>query len=141
MFSGGGVFDHHNLTGLQTNPNVPTLILVPTLAVWKTRKQDIWIVYSNDAPKYVKFEYYKKNPIVEGPPSSEKITTFRDMQILKQEDHYISLISRYNRTLFYQSRNLLDWEYLSEFGEFDGAHTGVWECPAIVPFDVSLGKG
>ena len=34
---------------------------------------------------------------------------------------------------FYTSKNLKQWEKLSEFGENIGAHTGVWECPDLFP--------
>ncbi|XP_031631695.1 uncharacterized protein LOC116345985 [Contarinia nasturtii] len=141
LFSGGAIFDYKNITGLQTNSNIPTLILMPAPAVWKTRKQNVWLAYSNDAPEYVKFKYYEKNPIIRGPPDTEIITAFRDLTVFKHQDYYVSIIATYNRMQFYHSRNLLKWELVSEFGEFDGAHTGRWECPSLFEFTVPLGNG
>jgi fructan beta-fructosidase len=41
-----------------------------------------------------------------------------------------------NKVEFYGSTNLKEWEFLSEFGANPevGAHTGVWECPDLIPF-------
>ncbi|MCB0426260.1 MAG: GH32 C-terminal domain-containing protein, partial [Mangrovimonas sp.] len=39
-------------------------------------------------------------------------------------------------TQFYGSKNLKDWEFLSEFGAGTGAHGGVWECPDFFPMHV-----
>ncbi|NJL74211.1 MAG: hypothetical protein HC892_03380 [Saprospiraceae bacterium] len=39
--------------------------------------------------------------------------------------------SRANRVQLYQSQNLKDWTLGSEFGELEGGHGGVWECPDL----------
>lgn len=137
MFSGGAIFDRNNITGLQTNANMPTLILMPSAVNRKTRKQHIWLAYSNDGPEYTKFKYYENNPIIPGPPEYE-IPTLRDLTIFKYQDFYVSILVSYNRTKFYQSHNLLKWDKVSEFGEFEGAHTGRWECPSLIPFKVTI---
>lgn len=140
MFSGGSVFDYNNVTGLQTNPNMPTLILLPSAAVWSTREQNVWLAYSNDGPEYNKFVYYDNNPVIPGPSSFGKlITAFRDLTVFKyNQDYYVSILVQYNRTQFYHSRNLIKWELVSEFGEYEGSHAGRWECPSLFPFNVSI---
>ncbi|XP_031621237.1 uncharacterized protein LOC116339482 [Contarinia nasturtii] len=138
MFSGGAVFDHNNITGLQTNSNTPTLLLMPAAAEWSSREQNIWLAYSNDGPEYATFKYYKNNPIIAGPPNSEIVTAFRDPIFFQHKDYYVAIVASYNRTKFYNSRNLLNWEFVSEFGEFDGSHTGRWECPSLFPFNVTI---
>ncbi|XP_031637877.1 putative glycosyl hydrolase ecdE, partial [Contarinia nasturtii] len=138
MFSGGAIFDHNNVTGLQTNPNVPTMILTPTAAQWSSRHQDIWLAYSNDGPEYVNFQYYERNPIIPGPRNTEIVTANRDPTVFKYHDYYVAISASYNRTKFFNSRNLLDWELVSEFGDTDGAHGGRWECPSLLPFNVTI---
>ena len=34
------------------------------------------------------------------------------------------------------SGNLIDWKFLSRFGDQDGEHRGVWECPDLIPLKV-----
>jgi len=41
-----------------------------------------------------------------------------------------------DRAMIYNSDNLIDWTYLSEFGKDIGAHGGVWECPDLFPLIV-----
>ena len=41
-----------------------------------------------------------------------------------------------DRVEFYNSTNLKDWEYLSEFGKNRGSHGGVWECPDLFSIDL-----
>ena len=36
----------------------------------------------------------------------------------------------------YSSPNLKDWTYESSFGEGQGAHAGVWECPDLIELPV-----
>ena len=46
------------------------------------------------------------------------------------------VLATYEKTLFYASTNLKEWEFLSGFGEDIGAHGGVWECPDFFPINV-----
>jgi levanase/fructan beta-fructosidase len=36
-----------------------------------------------------------------------------------------------DKTIFYGSKNLINWKMLSTFGQNIGAHGGVWECPEL----------
>lgn len=36
-----------------------------------------------------------------------------------------------DRVKFYTSSNLIDWAHTSDFGQLEGAHGGVWECPDL----------
>lgn len=110
---------------------------MPSAANRVTHAQDIWLAYSNDGPEYNKFKWYENNPVIRGPGMS-KPKAFRDLIVFKHKDYFVSIIATYNRTQFYNSRNLLKWELVSEFGEFDGAHTGRWECPSLFPLIVLI---
>jgi len=39
----------------------------------------------------------------------------------------------------YNSPDLIDWTFLSDFGHNEGAHGGVWECPDLFPLTTDQG--
>ncbi len=41
------------------------------------------------------------------------------------------ILAVHDRIHLYSSPDLLDWTFLSEFGQGIGAHGGVWECPDL----------
>lgn len=41
-----------------------------------------------------------------------------------------------DRILIYTSKNLKQWTYASEFGQDQGSHGGVWECPDLFELPV-----
>ncbi|MGB7395676.1 MAG: glycoside hydrolase family 32 protein, partial [Pricia sp.] len=45
-----------------------------------------------------------------------------------------------DKTIFYESKNLKEWNLLSDFGQNIGAHGGVWECPDLFPLQVQGGE-
>lgn len=41
------------------------------------------------------------------------------------------VVSTDKSVTFYQSDNLIDWNYASRFGDGEGSHVAVWECPDL----------
>src|SRR5690606_11654670 len=78
---------------------------------------------------------YKNNPVIKNPG----IRDFRDPKVTwdQQRNQWVMALATYEKTLFYTSDNLIDWNYASEFGEGIGAHGGVWECPDLIKMKVS----
>jgi beta-fructofuranosidase len=88
-------------------------------------------------------------PVIPRPPDGLAITGFRDPSIWKQGDGYFLTIgSGIERvggcTLLYQSKDLLNWEYLHPLvsGDWNGVYTRnpvgdgeMWECPDFFPLD------
>lgn len=88
-------------------------------------------------------------PVIPRPPDGLAITGFRDPSIWKQGDGYFLTIgSGIERvggcTLLYQSKDLLNWEYLHPLvsGDWNGVYTQnpvgdgeMWECPDFFPLD------
>jgi len=64
------------------------------------------------------------------------IVDFRDPKVIRYEDSWVLALAAGNKIMFYRSLDLISWNYLSEFGANpqQGAHTGVWECPDLLPF-------
>lgn len=133
IFSGSAIIDYGNVTGLQPPENEsPTLIAIFTAHDATNREEKQWLAYSNDGPLYEKFTFYAQNPIVPNPdPVSMK--DFRDPQVFQYDDYFVMLVAATNRTLIYNSPNLIDWTHVSEFGENEGSHRDVWECPSLFP--------
>ena len=63
------------------------------------------------------------------------INDFRDPKMTWDAIHqqWIMVLAAGDKTMFYRSKNLKDWELLSDFGKDIGAHGGVWECPDFFP--------
>nr|QIZ03396.1 glycoside hydrolase 32 family protein [Mayetiola destructor] len=134
IFSGGAIIDEHNVTGLRTNDNRATLIAVYAAHHLSTNDESQWISYSHDGPFYEKFRYYKKNAIIRNPNRRQK--DFRDPFLFKYKDHYVITIAAHDRIMIFNSRNLLNWKLVSEFGV--DTHGRVWECPSLFPINATI---
>ena len=138
IFSGSAVVDHNNTSGLGTAEKPPLIAMFtyhePKGAEAKTTDyQYQGIAYSLDNGK--SFTKYSGNPVV---PNNENLVDFRDPKVFWHEDSnkWILVLVAGDRAMIYNSDNLIDWTYLSEFGKDIGAHGGVWECPDLFPLIV-----
>ena len=138
IFSGSAVVDHNNSSGLGTAENPPLIAMFtyhePKGAEAKTTDyQYQGIAYSLDNGK--SFTKYAGNPVV---PNNENLVDFRDPKVFWHEDSnkWILVLVAGDRAMIYNSDNLINWTYLSEFGKDIGAHGGVWECPDLFPLTV-----
>ena len=138
IFSGSAVVDHNNSSGLGTAETPPLIAMFtyhePKGAEAKTTDyQYQGIAYSLDNGK--SFTKYAGNPVV---PNNENLVDFRDPKVFWHEDSnkWILVLVAGDRAMIYNSDNLIDWTYLSEFGKDIGAHGGVWECPDLFPLTV-----
>ena len=136
IFSGGAVVDNHNTSKLGTTKN-PPIIATFTHHNFEGEKagtndfQKQSIAYSLDGgSQWIK---YKGNPVI---PNSEKIKDFRDPKVVwhEQSQKWVLVLAAHDRVKFYSSTNLIDWEFLSDFGiENDNR---LWECPDFFPMKV-----
>jgi fructan beta-fructosidase len=90
------------------------------------------IAYSRDKGRT--WERYKENPVIPNPG----IKDFRDPKVFWHEEtgRWVMVVSTGDSVSFYRSRNLIDWEYLSNFGAGYGTHVAVWECPDLFKLPV-----
>jgi fructan beta-fructosidase len=87
------------------------------------------IAYSNDeGMTWTKFE---RNPVLKNPG----INDFRDPKVFWHEASakWIMTLAVFDRIHIYGSKNLIDWEKLSEFGIGYGVPNILWECPDLFP--------
>ncbi|MFB5660401.1 GH32 C-terminal domain-containing protein [Alteribacillus sp. HJP-4] len=90
------------------------------------------IAYSKDNGRT--WERYDGNPVLENPG----IKDFRDPKVFwhEESERWVMAVSTDKSVTFYNSSNLLDWEYQSRFGDGQGSHAAVWECPDLFQLPV-----
>lgn len=122
IFSGSAVVDKHNTAGFGKG----AIVAFYTSA---GQQQTQSIAYSLDNGRT--FIKYAHNPVIPNPG----IEDFRDPKVFwyAPQNKWIMSLATSQTITFYTSKNLKQWEKLSEFGENIGAHTGVWECPDLFP--------
>lgn len=129
IFSGSCVVDHNNTSGFGKGAVV---------AFYTSAKQTPWgdcqmqsMAYSIDNGKT--FIKYENNPIL---TSSEK--DFRDPKVFwyAPKEHWVMMLAVGQHMEIYSSKNLKEWKKESSFGEGQGCHSGVWECPDLVELPV-----
>jgi fructan beta-fructosidase len=100
-------------------------------------EQDQCIAYSaNGGETWIK---YANNPVLTNPGFSD----FRDPKVFWHEgsQHWIMCLATRQTISFYRSKNLLDWDFCSEFGEGQGAHEWhPWECPDLFELTTTNGQ-
>ncbi len=141
IFSGSAVVDLENTSGFGSEGEVPIVAMFtyhdPKKA--EANKIDVEsqaIAYSLD--EGLTWTKYSGNPVIENPG----IRDFRDPKVYWNQVHekWVMVLAAHDKVLFYGSKNLKNWELLSEFGgDWDreiGTHGGVWECPDLFPLPV-----
>lgn len=124
IFSGSCVVDKDNTAGFGAG----AIVAFYTSA---GERQTQSMAYSLDDG--LTFKKYDRNPIL-----TSTIRDFRDPKVIwhKASNKWIMVLAAGQEIQFYSSTNLKDWTYESNFGEGQGAHTGVWECPDLVEVSV-----
>ncbi|GHF55025.1 glycoside hydrolase family 32 protein [Streptomyces griseosporeus] len=131
VFSGSAVVDRNNTTGFGTKRN-PPMVAIYTSAYKDGGKQAQSLAYSTDRGRT--WTKYRGNPVLD--IGSRE---FRDpkVQWYAPTNSWLMTVSlsTEHKVRFYSSKNLKDWNLLSEFGPA-GATGGVWECPDLFPLPV-----
>lgn len=137
IFSGSTVVDEKNTSGFEEGDNPPVIAMFTYHdpqgeKEGKIDYQSQAIAYSND--EGYTWTKYKNNPVIKNPGLKD----FRDPKMTWDPIHkkWLMVLSANDRSIFYSSKNLKDWQKLSEFGTGTGAHDGVWECPDFFPMKV-----
>ncbi|TCV93345.1 levanbiose-producing levanase [Luteibacter rhizovicinus] len=137
IFSGSIVFDKRNTSGLAVNGK-PALVAVYT-SVFKEGSghesgvQAQSLAYSTDNGRT--WKAYAKNPVLTLRPESKN---FRDPKVswYAPGGYWLmtTVVADAHVVKIYKSSNLIDWEFLSDFGPAGVAGNGVlWEMPDLFP--------
>jgi fructan beta-fructosidase len=130
-YSGSVVVDKNNTSGLAVDPGQPPMIAIYTMHDKSTNKETQGLSVSYD---YKSFVYYDQNPVL----ASEQ-SAFRDPQVFyyapTQRWIMVIALSDSRKVSFYSSKDLKQWEHLSDFG-LVGAVSQVWEVPDLFQLSV-----
>ncbi len=134
IFSGSAVVDWKNTSGFGSEEN-PPLIAIFTYHDMEGERaktstfQSQAIAYSNDKGRtWIKYE---GNPVIPNPG----IRDFRDPKVIWDEnsEQWVMVFAAQDQVKIYGSKDLKEWQHLSDFGKEYGSHAGVWECPDLFP--------
>lgn len=138
IFSGSAVVDINNTSGFGKDGKTPIIAMFTyhdaiAEKEGKIDYQTQGIAYSLDKGRT--WTKYSGNPVLPNPG----IKDFRDPKIYWDQDHnqWLMTLATYEKTFFYSSKDLKNWDLLSDFGEFLGNHDGVWECPDFFPISIN----
>ncbi|MFD2586380.1 glycoside hydrolase family 32 protein [Croceitalea marina] len=137
IFSGSAVVDNNNTSGFGKEGETP-LVAIYTYHLMEGEKagrkdfQTQGIAYSLDnGESWIK---YNGNPVIE----NNGIKDFRDPKVSwhHETQSWVMALVAGDHAKFYRSKNLKEWNYISDFGKNQGAHGGVWECPDLFKLKV-----
>jgi fructan beta-fructosidase len=134
IFSGSAVVDWNDTSGFFEGKSglVAIFTHADTYPDSNRPRQRQSLAYSKDNGRtWIK---YKGNPVLQ----EESITDFRDPKVFwhLETNQWIMVLAAGQTVRIYTSKNLLSWEFTSEFGEGHGSHQGVWECPDLFELPV-----
>ena len=124
IFSGSAVVDTDNTAGFGAGAIV-------AIYTQNSDRQVQSIAYSTDNGR--SFTKYENNPVL-----TSDARDFRDPKVFwhKETQRWIMLLTVGQEMQIFSSSNLKDWAFESSFGEGQGAHGGVWECPDLFELPV-----
>lgn len=141
IFSGSAVVDYQNTSGFGKEGITPIIAMYTyhNMDAEKNGRLDYQsqgIAYSLDeGMTWIKYE---NNPVLKTPGLKD----FRDPKVSWDSisQRWTMVLAGGNKILFYSSKNLKEWQFESEFGENQGGHGGVWECPDLISMKVTGSK-
>ena len=138
IFSGSAVVDWKNTSGFGKNAQPPIIAIFThhDMAGEKAGRKNYQyqsIAYSNDRGR--SWTKYKGNPVV---PNPGNIRDFRDPKVIWDDasNQWVMVFAAFDHVKIWGSKDLKNWQHLSDWGKEYGAHEGVWECPDLFPIPV-----
>lgn len=133
-FSGCAIVDHENRSGLGVNGSAPLVALYTGATVEGVQSQ--CIAFSVDGGD--SWAPYRGNPVIANPGTRD----FRDPKVFWNIDReeWIMILAVGERLDLYQSKNLLEWQWISEFRCFIESAGDVLECPDLFPLRSASGE-
>ncbi|OLS35895.1 glycoside hydrolase family 32 protein [Bacillus sp. MRMR6] len=134
IFSGSAVVDWNDTSGFFEGKSglVAIFTHADTYPHSDRPRQRQSLAYSKDNGRT--WMKYEGNPVLQ----EESITDFRDPKVFwhRETSQWVMVLAAGQVIRFYTSKNLVSWEFASEFGEGQGSHKGVWECPDLFELPV-----
>lgn len=135
IWSGSAVVDWNNTSGLQEGEE-KVLAALFTYNEHVDVRQSQGLAYSCDRGR--SWRKYKNNPVLIPEEENGKRKDFRDPKVFWYEplSCWIMALACFDQVEFYRSPNLIQWEFSGKFGQGQGSHEGVWECPDLFEMPV-----
>ncbi|WNS78930.1 glycoside hydrolase family 32 protein [Domibacillus sp. DTU_2020_1001157_1_SI_ALB_TIR_016] len=134
IFSGSAVVDWQDTTGFFDGESglVAIFTHAGTYPDSDRPRQVQSIAYSKDNGRT--WQLYEGNPVL----SDESKPDFRDPKVFwhTETNRWVMVLATGQTISIYTSPNLKEWTFASEFGENQGFHEGVWECPDLFELPV-----
>jgi len=132
IFSGSAVVDKNDTTGFFDGGEGLVAIYTTHLEREEGPLQQQAIAYSKDNGR--SWTKYEGNPVIK----NYGVEDFRDPKVIwhQETEKWVMVVACDDRVRFYNSPDLKEWKYLSEFGSELGSHGGVWECPDLFKLPV-----
>lgn len=137
IFSGSAVIDKNNTSGFGADGKIPLVAIFTyhDMDGEKSGRSDFQtqgIAFSLDNGDT--WKKYDGNPVI----GNINTRDLRDPKVFWHEEteSWIMALVAGDHAKFYRSKNLREWDNISDFGQNQGAHGGVWECPDLFPLVV-----
>ncbi|MCM3789757.1 glycoside hydrolase family 32 protein [Domibacillus indicus] len=134
IFSGSAVVDWQDTTGFFDGESglVAIFTHAGTYPDSDRPRQVQSIAYSKDNGRT--WQLYEGNPVL----SDESKLDFRDPKVFwhTETNRWVMVLATGQTISIYTSPDLKEWTFASEFGENQGFHEGVWECPDLFELPV-----
>lgn len=136
IFSGSSIVDTQNSAGYGQNAIIAFYTSHRNTSPGHQRQQQC-MAYSLDNGRT--FSKYEHNPVV---TPFDGLEDFRDPKVFwyAPEKKWKMIVSADKNMRFYESTNLKDWTYLSEWGAGFGPQPNQFECPDFVQLPVDGNK-
>ena len=136
IFSGSCVVDARNDAGTGTN-NIIAFYTSHRSTQPGHQRQVQCMAYSSDNGRT--FTKYEGNPVI---TPFDGLEDFRDPKVFwyAPQEKWVMIVSADKNMRFYESRNLKDWTYMSEWGEGYGPQPNQFECPDFIQLPVDGDK-
>jgi len=132
IFSGSAVVDKDDTTGFFDGGEGLVAIYTTHLEREEGPLQQQAIAYSKDNGR--SWKKYEGNPVIK----NYGVADFRDPKVFwhQETEKWVMIVACDDRVRFYNSPDLKEWNYLSEFGQEIGIHADTWECPDLIKLPV-----
>ncbi len=132
IFSGSAVVDKNDTSGFFAGGEGLVAIYTTHLERKEGPLQQQAIAYSKDNGR--SWTKYEGNPVIK----NYGVADFRDPKVFwhQETQSWVMVVTCHDRVRFYNSANLKEWNYLSEFGQEIGIHAEAWECPDLIKLPV-----
>lgn len=134
IFSGSAVVDWKNTSGFgrEENPPMVAMYTYHNMIGERSNRNDFQtqgVAYSLDKGRT--WTKYAENPVISNPG----IRDFRDPKVIwhEQTQQWVMILAAKDRVQIYNSPDLKQWNFTSEFGQGAAPQLGVWECPDLFP--------